>query len=59
MYCPWDVMSFCDDGYDPAGEPDEAITPDNYWINTSGNDVIEEFMGYIHVETVVLLSREK
>jgi hypothetical protein len=45
-------MSFCDDGYEPAGEPDAVITAKNYWINTSGNDVIEEFMGYIQPEDV-------
>ncbi len=47
MYCPWDVMSFCNENYLQAGEEGADITAENYWINTSGNDVIEEFMGYL------------
>ncbi len=52
MYCPWDVMSFCNDNYRKVGHPEKIILTDNYWINTSGNDVIEEFMGYIQPEDV-------
>ena len=52
MYCPWDVMSFCDDNYKKVGVENKIITADNYWINTSGNDVIEEFMGFIEPEDV-------
>ena len=52
MYCPWDVMSFCDDNYKKVGMENKTITADNYWINTSGNDVIEEFMGFIEPEDV-------
>ena len=47
MYCPWDVMSFCNENYLQAGVEGADITAENYWINTSGNDVIEEFMGYL------------
>ncbi len=50
MYCPWDVMSFCDDNYMQKDEPGSLIQPGNYWINTSGNDVIEEFMGFVGPE---------
>ena len=28
------------------------ITAGNYWINTSGNDIIEEFMGFIGSEDI-------
>ena len=52
MHCPWDVMSFCNDNYRKVGHPEKIILTDNYWINTSGNDVIEEFMGYIQPEDV-------
>ena len=52
MYCPWDVMSFCDDNHEKLGEDRNLIIADNYWINTSGNDVIEEFMGFIEPEDV-------
>jgi hypothetical protein len=47
MYCPWDVMSFCNANYRKIGVEGADITAENYWINTSGNDVIEEFMGYL------------
>ena len=47
MYCPWDVMNFCNDNYRKLGRDRNLIKAGNYWINTSGNDVIEEFMGYI------------
>ena len=47
MFCPWDVMSFCKENYEKVGRENEKITAGNYWINTSGNDAIEEFMGFI------------
>ena len=47
MYCPWDVVSFCAENHEKIRKPDSNIIADNYWINTSGNDAIEEFMGYI------------
>ena len=55
MYCPWDVMNFCNDNYEMLGENRNLISAGNYWINTSGNDVIEEFMGFIEPEDVDLM----
>ena len=55
MYCPWDVMNFCNDNYKAVGKENKNITAGNYWINTSGNDVIEEFMGFIEPEDVDLM----
>ncbi len=52
MYCPWDVMSFCDDNYMQKAEADSQIQAGNYWINTSGNDIIEEFMGFIESDDI-------
>ncbi len=52
MYCPWDVMNFCCDNYRKVGEYEEYISAGNYWINTSGNAVIEEYMGYIAPEHI-------
>ena len=52
MYCPWDVMNFCNDNCKKVGAANKVITAGNYWINTSGNDVIEEFMGFIEPEDV-------
>ena len=52
MYCPWDVMNFCNDNYEKLSENRNLIQADNYWINTSGNDVIEKFMGFIEPDDV-------
>ncbi|MBP5759813.1 MAG: AAA family ATPase, partial [Verrucomicrobia bacterium] len=39
IYCPWDVNKYCDDLYS------EAVTkPKSYWMNTSGNDIIEKLV---------------
>ena len=52
MFCPWDVMHFCYKNYKKAGRNNNEITAGNYWINTSGNDIIEEFMGFIGSEDI-------
>jgi Holliday junction resolvase-like predicted endonuclease len=52
MYCPWDVMNFCNDNFRKLNQDKNLIQAGNYWINTSGNDVIEEFMGFIEPEDV-------
>ena len=48
IYCPWDVINFCSealDFHDPL-----AYKPRNYWANSSGNDVIDEFLGFLSGE---------
>ena len=55
MYCPWDVMNFCNDNFRKLSKDRNLIQAGNYWINTSGNDVIEEFMGFIDLEDVELM----
>ena len=55
MYCPWDVMNFCNDNYEMLGKNRNLISAGNYWINTSGNDVIEEVMGFIEPKDVDLM----
>ncbi len=52
MYCPWNVMNFCRKNYLNVGKRESDITAGNYWINSSGNDVIEEYMGYIRPEHI-------
>ena len=52
MFCPWDVMNFCNDSYEKLAQDKNLIQAGNYWINTSGNDVIEEIMGFIEPEDV-------
>lgn len=35
VYCPWDVINYVDQLRDR-----ESLEPQNYWINTSGNDAV-------------------
>lgn len=47
VYCPWDVVNYVADAlHDPTQKPK------NYWINTSGNGIIREFVenGNFHVD---------
>ena len=39
VYCPWDVISYCDDLTD-----DPEAEPRDYWSNTSSNEVIRHFI---------------
>ena len=39
VYCPWDVINYCDELLaNPGAEPE------NYWANTSGNDLIRRLL---------------
>ena len=42
IYCAWSVTSFCKDNYRKKTRKFSV-----YWINTSGNDVINDFLGYL------------
>lgn len=39
VYCPWDIINYVDD---LRSEPN--LRPQNYWTNTSGNDIIRRFL---------------
>ena len=39
VYCPWDVLNYCD----RIRNSPEA-QPENYWINTSSNDAVKQFI---------------
>ena len=39
LYCPWDVISYCDDLL-----ADPAMPPKNYWANTSENALVKRFI---------------
>lgn len=39
VYCPWDVINYCD-----ALLADPGTEPENYWANTSGNDLIRRLL---------------
>ena len=40
MYCPWDVINYCDELL-----ADAQAQPKNYWANTSGNGMVQRFIG--------------
>ena len=39
IYCPWDVVNYCADFRDG-----NATEPQNYWVNTSSNDIVRMFI---------------
>lgn len=39
IYCPWDVINYCADL-----RSGNAKKPQNYWVNTSSNDIIRRFI---------------
>lgn len=39
IYCPWDVVSYCH-----ALRMEPSTEPQNYWVNTSSNDIIRRFL---------------
>ena len=39
VYCPWDVINYCDELL-----ADSGAEPENYWANTSGNDLIRRLL---------------
>ncbi len=46
VYCPWDVVSYCH-----ALKMNPATEPKNYWVNTSGNDIIRRFLSMADAAT--------
>lgn len=39
VYCPWDVINYCD-----VLLADPSAEPENYWANTSGNDLVRRLL---------------
>ena len=39
VYCPWDVVNYCDEL-----RADDNALPQNYWSNTSSNEVVRKFI---------------
>lgn len=39
VYCPWDVVSYC---HELKMNPN--ANPQNYWVNTSSNDIVRKFI---------------
>lgn len=40
VYCPWVVINYCH-----ALKMGGVIEPQNYWANSSGNDIVRQFIG--------------
>ena len=45
MFCAWDVVNFCAEAI--RLENCQDMTPQNYWVNTSSNDLINKFLGFL------------
>ncbi|MBQ9273790.1 MAG: AAA family ATPase [Succinivibrio sp.] len=52
VYCPWDVMSYCD-----AAAFGQKTKPQLFWSHTSGNDIIYEFVDYADEHSLDLMQR--
>ena len=46
VYCPWDVLNYCDE---LLANP--KAHPKNYWANTSGNAMVQRFIGRADINT--------
>ena len=46
VYCPWDVINYCSDHIE-----DPYLPPQNYWLNTSGNEMIYHFIDGLEDQT--------
>ncbi|MDR1700288.1 MAG: PD-(D/E)XK nuclease domain-containing protein, partial [Lachnoclostridium sp.] len=47
VYCPWDVICYCDELCS-----NRQAQPEEYWINTSGNDVVRRFIEMARTGTI-------
>lgn len=56
LYCPWDVIHFCRDVL-AEGVNQQTFKPVNYWADTSSNDVIDDFFGFLNSEDADKMQR--
>ena len=48
MFCPWDVIKFIANNYEhKLNGTEDDIKPGNYWIGTSSNETLYEYLGYL------------
>ena len=48
MFCPWDVIKFIANNYEhKLNGTEDDIKPGNYWIGTSSNEALYEYLGYL------------
>ena len=46
IYCPWDVINYCSDLL-----ADPEAFPENFWANSSGNDIVRRFIDLADSQT--------
>jgi hypothetical protein len=47
VYCPWDVICFCNKLCS-----NRRAQPEEYWLNTSGNDIVRRFIDMMKTSTM-------
>jgi len=52
VYCPWDVLKYVE-----KHVSDRELEPQNYWANSSGNDLVREFVDISTKETTEELEK--
>ncbi len=50
IFCPWDVISYCDDATGRTKRDLPIPAPQSFWTATGTNNVIREFMPYLDKE---------
>ena len=49
IYSAWDLISFTDEANTMVSQ-NQSVEFNNFWVNTSSNDIIKEFLGHITSE---------
>lgn len=44
IYCPWDIINFCAQNLKNAEKHQEDVKAEHYWLDTSGNTIVDEFL---------------
>lgn len=57
IFCPWDVINFCDQAMDYINRGLPVCEPRSYWSETSTNYIIIEFMEYLGEEDAIKMQR--
>ncbi len=50
IFCPWDVINFCDQAITEKRNGRKVSAPRSYWSSTSSNDIIQQFMSHLDKE---------
>ena len=47
IFCTWDVINFCTQALSERNNGKEVSAPQSFWINSSSNEIIYEFMQHL------------